>query len=87
VDEHAFSNTAPGAAIVLPGSLTKIGTNAFETSGRNTLYYAGTVSNWEYVVKDQVGAGIAYYSDQQPTDTSHKYWHLIDNKPVIWEVS
>jgi hypothetical protein len=87
VDEHAFSNTAPGAAIVLPGSLTKIGTNAFETSGRNTLYYFGTVSDWEYVVKDQVGAGIAYYSEQQPTDTSHKYWYYSGSNPVIWKVS
>ena len=29
-----------------------------------------------------------YYSETQPADTEHKYWHYDeDGEPVIWEIT
>ena len=25
-----------------------------------------------------------YYSEEQPTDTSHTYWHYVNGERVIW---
>jgi hypothetical protein len=87
IDEGAFSAINANATVVLPSSLKRIGPNAFYDSGIARVYYAGEVSDWQYVNNKGVGAGVAYYSSTQPTDTSHTYWYYNGSVPTIWKVA
>ena len=41
------------------------------------------------IYENDIEANVYYYSETQPTDTQHQYWHYAsDNKtPVVWEVN
>ncbi len=71
--------------IILPTSVTSIGSDAFYNSGLNAIYYTGTAEEWE---KLEWSTNIVYYySETQPSDND-KYWHFdTDGKtPVVWEI-
>ena len=75
-------------SIVIPKSVTIIGENAFvECRSLNTVFYTGSVTNWNSVnketssIKDEM---LVYYSETQPTDTTYNYWHYVDDVPTIW---
>ncbi|MCR4897820.1 MAG: leucine-rich repeat domain-containing protein [Acholeplasmatales bacterium] len=77
--------------IVLPKSITSIGTYAFyEDYGTINIFYYGTEAEYTNIVIESDGndtlasANIYYYSETEPTDSGN-YWHFNeDGLPTAW---
>lgn len=76
-------------SIVIPDSVTHIIINAFANCNKlKTVFYAGSVEDWNNVENDDgnnINKKLAFYSETQPTDTSYKYWHYVDDVPTLWD--
>lgn len=59
--------------------------NSSFASSITYLYYLGTPANYDYALNNV--SFIYYFSSTQPTDTSHTYWHYVNNTPTIWVVN
>lgn len=73
--------------IVIPDTVTKIDDSAFKDCNGLTVFYTGSVTNWNNMnnsssdIRDYM---VAYYSEAKPTDTNYKYWHYIKGTPTLW---
>ena len=80
-------------SIVLGASITSIGDNAFlGCYNLKAVYYLGTVEQWETIQIGKFNVQLTdakryYYSETEPTDTQHNYWHYVDGVITPWPVS
>ena len=97
INEYAVYCCDNFMGIIIPKSLVSIGEKAFEGCGKiEAVYYCGTVTDWDQVSiavdnddliynDDFMNTNLCFYSQNQPTDTEHSYWHYDSNGvPVIW---
>jgi hypothetical protein len=90
----AFSKDLSLKSLVIPSSVTKIQTHAFDSCSTDLKFYleatslpSGYVSGWNTVTRVD-NAEYLLYSETEPDYTSagtQRYWHYDANKnPVIW---
>ena len=91
IDNHAFFGCSSLTSITIPGSVKSIGTQTFNYSGLQNVYYKGTAAQWaEISIGGNSGldnATIFYFSEEYPfTDgvTSGNFWHYADGEVVVW---
>ncbi|MBE6596970.1 MAG: hypothetical protein E7641_04785, partial [Ruminococcaceae bacterium] len=80
--------------IVISGSVTNIGENAFYyCSALDAVYYCGTSEEWLALLEniengntDFTSATLYYYSETEPEEEGN-YWHYVDGVATVWEVS
>ncbi len=75
--------------IIFGSNIKSIGINCFDYSGINTVYFKGTVSEWNEIdIADGndilKNATRYYYSESEPTDTTVNYWHYVNGVPTAW---
>lgn len=85
-EQDTFSYCAALETIILPRSLEFVGYGAFTgCASLKSVYYKGSPEDWENIViapaefaKDNsplIDARKYFYSDTEPIDASHNYWH------------
>ncbi len=91
INQYAFWGCEKLTSIVIPKSVTTIGLSAFEDCTNLTnVYYKGTSAECSVNISDRndkfVSAAKYYYAETQPTDTSNKYWHYVNNEIEVWVI-
>ena len=91
LDKDAFKDVDVLTSVVIPDSVTSIGSFAFYyCDSLKTVYYKGTAKEWSKISIDSSNTDLTsatryYYSEAQPTDTTYNYWHYDENgNPVKW---
>ena len=88
-----FGDCSSLTDVVIPSSISLIYGDAFDRcSVLKSIYYKGTVEEWNAIVVDNTYTGsnnirdltIYYYSETQPT-TEGNFWHYVDGAPTIWD--
>ncbi|MDE7463469.1 MAG: leucine-rich repeat domain-containing protein, partial [Clostridiales bacterium] len=75
-------------SIVIPNSVTRIGSQAFyECSNLTSVYYSGSAEEWKSIYKGEgnknlTSATIYYHSESAPQDAGN-YWHYDENGEII----
>ncbi|MBE6674433.1 MAG: leucine-rich repeat domain-containing protein [Ruminococcaceae bacterium] len=73
--------------VVLPKSVTEVGSKAFAHTTLKNVYYCGTAEEYKSIIKSSDSFGndvnICYYSEAQPTDSGY-FWHYVDAVPTLW---
>ncbi len=75
--------------VILPSSVESIEGRAFDYTNLNTIYYVGSLNDWNTKVEINAdnsyfnSATVYYYSKTQPT-VSGNYWHYINGIPTKW---
>lgn len=87
IEALAF-NSSKLAEIILPSSLKTIGESAFAASKLKTIFYAGTLAQWQAISIEENNslldrATVCIYSESKPIGEG-TYWHYVDGRPVIW---
>ncbi len=85
----AFFNCTSLSSLVIPSSVTFIGTQVVDKCDElNALYYLGTFDDWNKITIDDQSTldevTKNFYSESTPTDTTHSYWHYVDGVPTSW---
>jgi len=94
IGESAFTGCQSLASIILGKGVKYIGYEAFayNLNSLKCVYYKGSPADWDnitipdfdYKRNKLTSAARYYYSETQPTDSSYKYWHYVNNEPTIW---
>ncbi len=88
-----FGDCSSLTDVVIPSSISLIYGDAFDRcSVLKSIYYKGTVEEWNAIVVDNTYTGsnnirdltIYYYSETQPT-TEGNFWHYVDGVPMVWD--
>lgn len=73
-------------SIVLPSSITKMGSTVFDSENAKNVYYYGTESDWNKIIFDSCGqldsignARVYFYSETEADGA----WHYVDGSPDI----
>lgn len=89
IGNNVFSNCSRLTNIVIPNSVTNIGEYAFSNCKNiSNVYYKGTIDEWNKTTFSNyknylTEATRYYYSDSEPTDTTVKYWHYVDDVVTV----
>ena len=92
IKKYAFYGCESITSVVIPQSVTYIGSDSFQTfedsSNLKAVYYAGTTEEWGSIFIDidnytLKGATRYYYSETEPA-TAGNYWHYVDGVPTAW---
>ena len=95
INSFAFCNNSSLKTIVIPVSVTGIGTQSgyvFYRVNLEKIFYEGTRSQFYnitglyYTGTDTAVANATkyFYSEEAPTDTENNYWHYVNGEIVIW---
>lgn len=95
ISSGAFSDCCSLVNITLPKSITSIQEKAFNGCNNLTVFYKGTVEDWEKISIGSYNDAITsaaryYYSETEPKSGSDetgydgKYWHYINGEITIW---
>ncbi|MCR5462661.1 MAG: leucine-rich repeat domain-containing protein [bacterium] len=96
ISSYAFCNNSSLKTIVIPVSVTSIGTssgNVFYNVPLEKIFYEGTSEQffnisglWVNGNDTAISNATKYfYSEEAPTDTENNYWHYVDGVITIWE--
>ena len=93
IGDSAFSYCGGLESIVIPKSVVRVGTKAFNNISYSArVYYEGSESDWtNVVIENENGWNDPslsyfrryYYSETQPA-TSNTYWRYVNGVPAIW---
>ncbi len=89
IGEYAFAGCQLLYRVVLPATVTEIGTSAFANLPRLTnVFYAGYAFEFSAITlgdgnEDLTGAHVYYYTEDKPVGNG-KYWHYVDGIVTIW---
>ena len=87
IEQATFENCRELEVVVLPNNLEYIGNDAFLSCDKlQNIYYYGTQEQWNQIdIADSSFdyLKIYYYSETNP-NINGRYWHYVDNEPVIW---
>ena len=86
IGTYAFYYCASLTSVTIPDSVRRIGGEAFNCTSLTTVYYEGTVAEWNAISFDSNsylhdGATHYYYSATQPTGEGN-YWHYVNGIPT-----
>ena len=87
---RAFANNPSLYTVVLPRSIQTLGEGIFTGSTViDSVYYMGSLADWQNVSVhahdwDLVNSLVRFYSEEEPTDSTHGYWHYVNGVPVLW---
>ena len=99
IAELAFYNNVALSTVVFGTSVKTVGDGAFKKKEGwdgyrdYKMYYLGTKADWDQIVfgatNDHLldpakGGKIAFYSEEQPTDTKNLYWRYVNGTPKFW---
>lgn len=95
ISSGAFSDCCSLVNITLPKSITSIQEKAFNGCNNLTVFYKGTVEDWEKIsigsYNDAITSAVRYYysgtepkSGSDETGYDGKYWHYINGEIIIW---
>ena len=76
--------------IIIPNSITEFKNDILSGSNSNVvIYYTGTIEQWNNKntnTSNSVLESITplFYSETTPIDTTHSYWHYVNNVPTAW---
>ena len=88
----AFQGCFNLQTLVIPKSVTKIGSEILEPGVIKHVYYEGTKADWSNVDVNSANMALLgtsgtdpryYYSETQPAE-SGKFWHYVDGEPTPW---
>ncbi len=76
--------------IVIPKSVTAVEQNAFQNAVIGSIYYYGTIAEWQKV---SIASGntnlkitpVYVYSENEPLSSPRSYWHYVNGVPTLWE--
>ena len=96
ISSYAFCNNSSLKTIVIPVSVTGIGTQSgyvFYNVPLEKIFYEGTSEQFYNISGLWVrgndtaitNATKYFYSEEAPTDTEYNYWHYVDGVITIWE--
>ena len=91
IPAHTFLGCDNLTMLVIPSSLISMSAGTESIGGCSSIefvYYQGSPLEWN----DITGASkinssiinIKYYSESKPVDTTHKYWHYVNDEIVPW---
>ncbi len=91
ISGYAFGNCTSLKEVILPKSMEYMSSYAFSgCSSLRGIYYEGTKEEWEIVGQNSNWEStsllkrIAYYYSETEPQKKGKYWHYINNQPVLW---
>lgn len=76
--------------VIVPNTITNFKNGMLEDTNNNVaIYYTGTVEQWNNKntnTSNSVLESITplFYSETTPIDTTHTYWHYVNNVPTAW---
>lgn len=75
--------------VIIPKSVTNIGSYAFPDASFKIIYYTGTSEEWESIKSGSGNSMLSSvprydYCEDQPLVYGN-YWHYVDGIPVIWQ--
>ena len=82
IADYAFSGCTSLSSIVIPTSVTTIGSHVFEDS---TIVYARATSRQSGWASD-MGGDVKWYSEEKPPKNLFpgRYWHFVYLVPTVW---
>lgn len=88
IAHYAFMFLTEMESIVIPSSITSIGSYAFVGCTFTTVYFGGTESQWNSMTKGSTNGPLTtatryYFSETEPTTTGN-YWHYVESVPTAW---
>ena len=76
---------------MIPTTVTKFGSGAFNHTYIKNIYYMGTEDQWNAIsglnlsgMNTVYNLTVYYYSETAPTATGD-YWHYVEGVPTVWE--
>jgi hypothetical protein len=85
----AFGNCDNLETVLIHKEVGKIAPSAFRNcSSLKSIYYSGSYEEWcaaghdKLTLDDKVTC--YFYSETQPTDTNHQYWHYVNDTITTW---
>jgi len=81
---RAFNNCSNVKTLVVGKNISTIGTDAFRfMTGLEKIFYHSSYDEAPNVLPSS-SVPKYYYSETQPTDTTHNYWHYVNGVPTSW---
>ena len=74
---------------------------AFQNCSLTNVYFSGTKELYDerqnpsnhyefiattYNTNSRLIAALIFYSEEEPTDTTYRYWHYVNGEPTIWVI-
>ncbi|MGM9972299.1 MAG: leucine-rich repeat protein [Anaeroplasmataceae bacterium] len=78
----ALSNCIGINSIIIGKDVISIDSEAFIGCSNLSLYYEGTVSEWDYIDTTLTDMNIYYYSETKPNNSGN-YWHYDNDKNIV----
>ncbi len=92
IGECAFMDCVELKDMVLSRNLVRIQDYAFSGCDEvNNVFYAGSMEEWGKInisevdnANKRIHAWVSYYSEKEPEDQKHVYWHYVSGVPETW---
>ena len=80
-----FEGTSKIESVEINSKLEKVDIFAFRSD--MTIYVNMSLEDYAKLSGFDRYQSVYLYSAEEPTDTTHKYYHKVDNEIVIWQIA